>query len=115
MPCLVLNVFVGEAEPVRVELDGEHFVVGREPGVAILIKDEVVSRRHLLFAWVDERWLVQDLHSANGITLNGERIKTAEVRENDVVGVGENGPRIEVVAAENIDPSDLDRTRFFRP
>ena len=115
MPRLVLEVQFAPVEPRRVELDGEHFVLGRDKASDIRVVDEIVSRSHLLLAYVDRRWLVQDLQSVNGVFLGDQRIRTAEFRAGDVIGVGEKGPRLHVLEAESDSGGeDLERTRYFR-
>ena len=50
-------------------------VAGRQPGNAIVVDDLMLSRRHAQFAWDGEGFTVEDLGSANGTFVNGQRIK----------------------------------------
>ena len=54
---------VGPAQPV---------VVGRGVDADIRVDGDVVSRRHMSIAWDGANWVVEDLHSANGLQVNGE-------------------------------------------
>jgi len=100
-----------------VELGHEQTLIGRGRDCGLRVMDEGISRHHCLVAMVGGRWLAQDLDSSNGTFLNGLRIVAGELREGDVLRLGENGPRFHVTA---LDPPPTDRggdegTRFLRP
>jgi len=64
-----------EAGPAEHVLQlGEVVVVGRHADNAIVIDDLMLSRQHAQFAWDGEAYTVQDLDSANGTFVNGQRI-----------------------------------------
>jgi DNA-binding NtrC family response regulator len=48
-----------------------------------------ISRRHLRFEVLGQRVFAIDLHSANGVYLNGERIREAEIFPGDKIAVGD--------------------------
>jgi hypothetical protein len=52
----------------------DQFTIGRAPGNDILIDNLGVSRRHAVVKVVEGRYLLEDLGSANGTFVNGERI-----------------------------------------
>jgi hypothetical protein len=63
--------------------------IGRGPGATLRMADESVSRHHAELRHVDEGWLLRDLGSMNGTTVNGLRITTTvRVRPGDRVGFG---------------------------
>jgi pSer/pThr/pTyr-binding forkhead associated (FHA) protein len=62
-------------------------IVGRGPGCHIAFHDETVSRRHAQLTFRDG-WLIQDLQSMNGTTVNGERVGRCRVRPGDRLGLG---------------------------
>ena len=116
MPRILVEIDVGDGSPATmVDLEGDQFSVGRDKTMRIVIKSELVSRRHLLLAFVDGCWMAQDLHSANGVYVNEKRIETSELRLDDVIRLGEKGPTCKVLAVEPArDDDELERTRFFR-
>jgi two-component system, cell cycle response regulator len=60
-------------------------VIGREPGAAVQVRDPNVSRRHAIIEFNDDRVLVTDLGSRNGVFINGVQVARAEIFDgNDV-------------------------------
>ena len=56
-------------------LKGRSVLIGRDDDSPIQIVDEAVSRRHLRIRHDDgDRYVAEDLHSANGTLVNDERI-----------------------------------------
>jgi pSer/pThr/pTyr-binding forkhead associated (FHA) protein len=47
-----------------------------------------ISRRHALIERVDGRYVLEDLQSSNGLTVNGQRRETAVLQSGDVIGIG---------------------------
>jgi hypothetical protein len=72
-------------------LEGEVFL-GRGNENEITIKDPYISKRHLKIVEDEENYYLEDLNSANGTFLNGDKIM-------DVVEL-ENGDRIKVGQVE---------------
>jgi len=50
-------------------------VLGRAPGVDILLQDAAISRRHARFAWKEDGVWLEDLGSRHGSFRNGARVK----------------------------------------
>jgi pSer/pThr/pTyr-binding forkhead associated (FHA) protein len=48
----------------------------------------MVSRRHARITFRDGVWMIQDLSSTNGTTLNGERVGRATLRPGDILRLG---------------------------
>jgi serine phosphatase RsbU (regulator of sigma subunit)/pSer/pThr/pTyr-binding forkhead associated (FHA) protein len=67
-----------------------HNVIGRAPGVAILLDHDTVSRKHAEI-YVDPfgRWWVGDLQSTNGTSVNGERVQERLLRPMDRIDCGD--------------------------
>ncbi len=64
--------------------------MGREPTADIHVEGPTVSRRHFQFEYHGEnRLYVQDLGSANGTFLNGQRVNRSAVGHGDVIQLGE--------------------------
>lgn len=59
--------------------------IGREVEGGLRPGSELVSRRHALLSQRAEEWWLQDLGSANGTFVNGERISRSMLRTGDLV------------------------------
>src|SRR5262245_56114506 len=71
-------------------LSAPSLIIGREPPKGgIVIPQRAVSRMHARIGRVDNEWVVSDLNSRNGVTLNGAPIKNALLRPNDEVCIGQ--------------------------
>lgn len=66
----------------------EDLLIGRGPGCDVALPDGTVSRRHARLVFRDGGWIVQDLGSRNGVTVNGVRVGRCQVRPGDRVGLG---------------------------
>ena len=63
--------------------------IGRRSENEIVLPDPSVSRHHAQLVILDGCILVEDLHSANGVALNGRRIeKRIELTPGDVLAIG---------------------------
>jgi pSer/pThr/pTyr-binding forkhead associated (FHA) protein len=83
-----------ELRGVKLKVSGP-VVVGRAPGVDIVIAASYVSGRHARFSLLGENLIVEDLGSTNGTTVNGVRLQSAEqLHDGDIVGIGEVTLRI---------------------
>jgi pSer/pThr/pTyr-binding forkhead associated (FHA) protein len=63
--------------------------MGRGEENDIILSDLKASRKHAELAWDNEKWIVRDLGSANGILHNGKNTRAASLKTNDVITVGE--------------------------
>jgi phosphoserine phosphatase RsbU/P len=67
-----------------------HNVIGRAPGVAILLDHDTVSRKHAeIYLDPFGRWWVRDLQSTNGTSVNGERVEERLLRPMDRIDCGD--------------------------
>ena len=77
--------------PLLLSLAGlgyDELVVGRAPACDIVLRDIEISRRHARLVFRDGTWLIQDLRSTNGTTVNGVRVGRSALRSGDLVGLG---------------------------
>jgi predicted component of type VI protein secretion system len=77
-----------DREMSRVPILSTRFTVGRDTGSDLVIDNAGVSRTHALVTFQDNTYSVEDAGSQNGITLNGKRVKQAELQYGDVIGIG---------------------------
>jgi hypothetical protein len=79
--------------PVLLALDWtggqSELLVGRHHGCDVVLPSLAVSRRHARLVFRDGNWVLQDLDSTNGTTVNGVRVGRCEVRPGDLVEVGD--------------------------
>lgn len=71
---------------IRIDYDGRfleceegELIVGRGDDCALVVHDKSVSRNHLAIRQVGSTWQLEDLGSANGSWLAGERVSTAPI------------------------------------
>ena len=64
-------------------------VVGRDPTCDITGSDDLLSRRHAEFSLANNRVLVRDLGSRNGVFVNGTRVAETALNSNDLVQIGQ--------------------------
>lgn len=73
--------------------------LGRDPSNDVRFdvhRDLLVSGRHAEMTREGDRWVVQDLGSANGTWISGERITRREIHSGDRIEFGQGGPVVEI-------------------
>lgn len=63
-------------------------VIGRAPSATIRLQDDGVSRRHARLVHQDGQVIVEDLKSANGVLVNGQRVERMVLNDGDKIQVG---------------------------
>jgi len=72
-------------------LKAEGFGIGRGHDNDLVLPEEGVSRRHCRICQAGGAWLVEDLNSTNGVSVNGTRIEgTRAIAPGDRIGVGKH-------------------------
>jgi pSer/pThr/pTyr-binding forkhead associated (FHA) protein len=69
-------------------VESKQLLIGRHPACDVVVADASVSRRHAQLTFRDGVWVLQDLASTNGTTVNGERVGRAALRAGDIVALG---------------------------
>ena len=72
------------------EPNTKDFIIGKAADADFILSDVLVSRRHARLLRFDSSLVLEDLGSTNGTYLNGKLIRTAPVREGDVITIGNN-------------------------
>lgn len=83
--------------------------IGRGDGNTVVLREKTVSREHARLELADGRWLLEDLGSANGTFVNGERVPFGArrpLRHGDRIRVGS----AELVFSWPADRDDPERT-----
>ncbi len=92
-------------------VDQLRLTIGRDPGNQIIIDDPTVSRVHAAILQVGNDHIVEDLDSAAGTFVNGERMARRILQHGDVMDFGTHKLRYLNPKAEE---SELDRTMLIR-
>jgi hypothetical protein len=98
VPPLRVRAEIGDER--RVFTFDRAFRIGRTEDCEVCIKNEHVSRKHAEVAIENGAWLVRDLHSANGIFVDGEKVESVPVFTALKIRLGIYGPFVEFVVAE---------------
>lgn len=79
-----------EAEQIGLilELKDKPLLIGRGKDCSGHLASSQVSRKHAKIYPQSRQWIVEDLGSTNGVTVNGERIKKQVLQPNDEVSFG---------------------------
>ena len=74
-----------------IPLDKAVLFFGRHPDCDVrLAESPKVSRRHCCIAQVNDRWVIRDLGSLNGVKVNGAVVaREADLKPGDEVTIGE--------------------------
>jgi serine phosphatase RsbU (regulator of sigma subunit) len=85
-----LDVRLNGGSHTRRMLSESHLVIGRIPGVQVLLDHHTVSRRHAeMFCDPFGRWWIRDLGSTNGTTVNEEIVTERVLSPSDRIGIGD--------------------------
>ncbi len=78
-------LFLGDKVLGTFSLSKQELTIGRNPGNDILIDNVGVSRRHAVIRWSGDQVVVEDLGSANGTFVNGQRITSSALKDGDEI------------------------------
>ncbi|MBQ9079199.1 MAG: FHA domain-containing protein [Ruminococcus sp.] len=73
---------------VSYPLDCDEILIGRHASADIRLPDLSVSRYHAIMTVSNGVWTITDIGSKSGIFVNGNLIKTIQLRENDIIKLG---------------------------
>jgi predicted component of type VI protein secretion system len=92
-------------------LDAESLYIGRQTPNQVVIDDPAVSREHAAIVPVGNDHILEDLHSANGTFVNGNRVTRHILQHGDVIEFGQYNLRYLNPRASA--ETDLDRTMII--
>lgn len=79
-----------EGSTTIVPLESDAITIGREEGNTIQLTEQNVSRHHARLYPTPEGWMIEDVHSYNGIKINGIDIKEPSyVKAGDLIQIGD--------------------------
>ena len=76
-------------EVVVIRLADGQMRVGRSTAADVMLEHLSVSRRHAVVAQRGEQTVILDDRSRNGVWVNGERVREAELHHNDEILLGD--------------------------
>jgi two-component system cell cycle response regulator len=83
-----LLVLAGEGLGQMFRIEQPETLLGRAADAALQLRDDGVSRRHARILQNAGQLWIEDLGSANGTLLNGERVRRALLRDGDKIQIG---------------------------
>ncbi len=106
--CLVVmgGLDVGRVLPLR----QDRVVAGRDPSCDLVVTDSGTSRRHAELERTGDDYTITDLDSRNGVFVNGERVKSRQLRDGDKILLGQ----ATVLKYESQDEIELEYLRQLR-
>lgn len=72
----------------RWDLGDRPVTIGRDDTADLVIQDGSLSRRHFTISREGEHYMIKDLGSQNGTTVDGRRAQTTLLRQNDCILAG---------------------------
>ncbi len=81
-------------------------LVGRSEFCDITIDRYCISRQHAMFIKDDNSVIVIDLRSKNGTSVNGQRVASKVLRDNDIIEIGDHRIKVAIPAAFAGSPVD---------
>ena len=79
-----------EGSTTVVPLGSEEVTIGRKEHNTIQLTEQNVSRSHARLTFADDRWLIEDLESYNGVQINGVPIaEPTLLQEGDLIQIGD--------------------------
>ena len=81
----LLTVHQHDHDDLTLQLHGEGYRIGRDPGMEIRIEQAAVSRLHALLQKEGRHWILRDQGSTNGLWWQGRRVRELELKDGDQV------------------------------
>ncbi len=87
----------------RLETEKERVLIGRSADCDVRVDSADVSRMHAAIVARSGRHFLEDLGSSNGTELNGRPVKNGELRNGDIVQVGDYSLHVGILGATDAD------------
>lgn len=82
-------------------LECDEILIGRHASADIRLPDMSVSRYHALLTVSNGVWTITDIGSKSGVFINGNLVKQARLRDNDVIKLGKR--KLTIRKRRNVD------------
>lgn len=84
-----ISIIEGKNKGEIYNLNGEEIFIGRENSNQIVLNDSSVSRRHCSIKIFDKQFIINDLQSLNGISVNEKNIQNKLLNDGDKITIGD--------------------------
>src|SRR5213592_2816034 len=78
-----LQIIKGPNEGASIQLEGDRFVLGRNPDCAVVIPVTSVSREHAQIVRIGGKFFIEDKQSRNGTFVNNQAINSRTALKNN--------------------------------
>lgn len=99
-----LSVVSGPDRGIEHLSEGSEFSIGLAASNQLALTDRTVSRHHCVINATEKGFLLRDMGSRNGTTLNGFRIEAAYLGAGALVGLGDSTLRFEPIPDNIVEP-----------
>lgn len=97
-----------EGKQTVVPLVRDEITIGRKEGNTIRLTERNVSRRHARLRKANGSFILEDLHSYNGVKINGQKIGAeTKLEPGDQIGIGDYQLALQVEAADATVPEQM--------
>jgi len=98
-----LVVVQGKPQGMQIPLQGNQFVIGRDPKCNLRPASDLISKLHCVFLVDGEKLTLRDLKSTNGTFVNSQKLEgTIDLKDGDLVRVGPLVFAVHVEAAKSV-------------
>ena len=116
-----IRIYLNGLLQQRVELNGDQLTIGRSSNNDIVINSPGVSAHHAIISRHGKSYLLEDIHSTNGLYVNGEQVKRHKLKYWDEIQIynyvlrfmASAGLRGDSEDEEVFDPAPSDATLAF--
>lgn len=92
----------------RYKLGEGDYIIGRRSDCQIFVPDMRVSRQHARIRREDQQWAIEDLGSNNGTYVNGQRVQSGVLHDQDEIVIANNRIRVELPEVQPRGRSEFD-------
>ncbi len=86
---LTMTFLTGPRKGSKIAVRPGEMTLGRGEGCSVIIPDTKVSRVHCTLHLDGDRLWIEDHGSLNGITVNGKKVETVDLKRGDTVRMGD--------------------------
>lgn len=101
---LTIRVTNGSLSGSSFELYEGHLLIGRSPNCSVRFdpyNEKIVSTQHAFIEARADGFYIRDNQSTNGTFINGERVSDTRLNDGDILGLGYEGIKAEVVISSD--------------
>lgn len=85
-------------------------MIGRSDFADIIIEDDFISKMHAALLLYSDALVLLDLNSANGITVNSVRVRSAILKNDDIISLGNHRLKVQNAPAISEEMAELAKT-----